>query len=392
MRQIVRKINRDNFIAVVFLVIVFIIPIVTLCGGASSDEAVMTEAEAVLSNNGTTAGNVDADSSDAMQGDNAQVDEGQAMVEESDSTEPVKSVFTRIQNALNDFTEKLFLRPIFIEGNTKLTSILTGGTYMESTQVLLGKEKWLFYKTQNDGYPIYDYMGINHFSEAEMAAMASNLILARDYFEKEKGIRFVAVTIPNKEIVYAEYMPDTIARVNSVSRGEQFAAYMQNNTDVAYVYPKEAFLEYKGQYPLFYKTDTHWNHIGAFVGVQEIFNTLYGSKMTPESVFFTKGQKDFAGDLSVIAGVADEYAIDTVYEFEPESVDSSQKRMETAIVVGDSFGGFLSVIARGYYEEVYWIDTDEFSISMVDEYGADVVIWETVERLQETYMQESLLD
>ena len=186
MRQIVRKINRDNFIAVVFLVIVFIIPIVTLCGGASSDEAVMTEAEAVLSNNGTTAGNVDADSSDAMQGDNAQVDEGQAMVEESDSTEPVKSVFTRIQNALNDFTEKLFLRPIFIEGNTKLTSILTGGTYMESTQVLLGKEKWLFYKTQNDGYPIYDYMGINHFSEAEMAAMASNLILARDYFEKEK--------------------------------------------------------------------------------------------------------------------------------------------------------------------------------------------------------------
>ena len=263
---------------------------------------------------------------------------------------------------------------------------------MESTQVLLGKENWLFYKTQNDGYPIYDYMGINHFSEEEMAAMASNLILARDYFEKEKGIRFVAATIPNKEIVYAEYMPDTIARVNSVSRGEQFATYMQNNTDVAYVYPKAAFLEQKEHYPLFYKTDTHWNHIGAFVGVQEIFNTLYGSKMAPEGVVFTQGRKDFAGDLSVIAGVADQYAIDTVYEFDPESADSSQKRMETAIVVGDSFGGFLSVIARGYYEEVYWIDTDEFRVSMVDEYGADVVIWETVERLQETYMQESLLD
>lgn len=391
MRQNVRKISRDNFIALVFLAIIFIIPIVTLCGGTSSDETVMAEAAEVLSNNGTTAGNIDADSF-TTQGDNGQANAGQTTVEGGGSMEPANLFFTRIQNALNDFTESLFLRPLFIEGNTKLTSILTGGTYMESTQVLLGKENWLFYKTQNDGYPIYDYMGINHFSEEEMAAMASNLILARDYFEKEKGIRFVAATIPNKEIVYAEYMPDTIARVNSVSRGEQFATYMQNNTDVAYVYPKAAFLEQKEHYPLFYKTDTHWNHIGAFVGVQEIFNTLYGSKMAPEGVVFTQGRKDFAGDLSVIAGVADQYAIDTVYEFDPESADSSQKRMETAIVVGDSFGGFLSVIARGYYEEVYWIDTDEFRVSMVDEYGADVVIWETVERLQETYMQESLLD
>lgn len=399
MRQSLKKINKDSFIGIVFLIIIFIIPVVTLCGGASSDDAVMAEAEEVLSNNGTMAGNVDADSLGTTKGDGVQADAGQTMgtagesnVEVGAGIEPENPLFTRIQNTLNGFTESMFLRPLFIEGNTSLTSILTGGTYMESTQVLLGKENWLFYKTQNDGYPIYDYMGINHFSEEEMAAMASNLILARDYFEKEKGIRFVAATIPNKEIIYEEYMPDTIARVNSVSRGEQFASYMKSNTDVAYVYPKAAFLEQKEQYPLFYKTDTHWNHIGAFVGIQEIFNTLYGSKATPDSVVFTEGQKDFAGDLSVIAGVSEKYGIDTVYEFDPASVDLSQKREETAIVVGDSFGGFLSVIARGYYEEVYWIDTDEFRFSMVDDYGADVIIWETVERLQETYMQESLLD
>ena len=385
MRQILEKINRDSIIAIVFLIIVFLLPAATLCGGASSDEAVMAEAENVLSNNGTTAGNT----GDGTTGNLQQADGTATDTSGSNSEKPL---FTRIQDTLNSFTETLFLRPLFIEGNTKLTSILTGGTYMESTQVLLGKEKWLFYKTQNDGYPIYDYMGINHFSEEELAAMASNLILARDYFEKERGIRFVAVTIPNKEIVYEEYMPDTIARVNAVSRGEQFAEYMWNNTDVAYVYPKEAFLEQKENYPLFYKTDTHWNHIGAFVGVQEIFETLYGMKASPDSVVFHEGQKDFAGDLSVIAGVAKEYGIDTVYEFDPASASSQQKREETAIVVGDSFGGFLSVIAKGYYDEVYWIDTDDFTVSMVDEYGADVIIWETVERLQETYMQDSLLD
>ena len=50
------------------------------------------------------------------------------------------------------------------------------------------------------------------------------------------------------------------------------------------------------------------------------------------------------------------------------------------------------MIARGYYEEVHWIDTDDFNVSMLDEYDADVVIWESVERLQEVFMQESLLD
>ncbi len=390
MRQILGKTNKDSFIAIVFLVVVFIIPVATLCGGGTSDEAVMAGAEEVLSNNGTMAENAVAET---VFTDDADADAGQADGMAADvSAEQKEPLFSRIQNTLNSFTETLFLRPLFIEGNTKLTSFLTGGIYMESTQVLLGKENWLFYKTQNDGYPIYDYMGINHFSEEELAAMASNLVLARDYFEKEKGVTFIAVTIPNKEIVYEEYMPDTIARVNTVSRGEQFAEYMWTNTDVPYVYPKEAFLEQKENHLLFYKTDTHWNHIGAFVGVQEIFEVLYGIKASPDNVVFHEAQKDFAGDLSVIAGVSDEYGIDTVYEFDPASAEPSQKREETAIVVGDSFGGFLSVIAKGYYEEVYWIDTDDFNVSMVDEYGADVVIWETVERLQQTYMQDSLLD
>lgn len=380
--------DRNGWIAVVFLVYIFSIPVRTLLGGTSETVSV-TVSDAVLAGNGTAADRIGVQEemvSDDVTGEDVQL---QGPVSFADR---LQTAFAQIQNGLNAFTEKLFLKNAFISANMELTKALTGGTYMESTQVLLGKEDWLFYKTQNDGYPVYDYMGINHFTEAELVAMADNLLLARDYFEKEKGVTFIAATIPNKEIVYEEYMPDTIARVNTVSRGEQFARYMWEQTDVKYVYPKNAFLQYKEEYPLFYKTDTHWNHIGAFVGVQEILKELYGTFATPDTVQFKEGQTDFAGDLAVIAGVADKYAVDTVYEFDAETADPKQKREETAIVVGDSFGGFLSVIARGYYEEVHWIDTDDFKVSMLDEYDADVVIWESVERLQEVFMQESLLD
>ena len=395
--------NRDKWIAVIFLLLIFTIPVITLIRvrqpGELSEEAIV-----VLTNNGTMQEQNEKQQVDSAEDSNSDVNDPALYAQSSDNQEgetensngnafdSFQDAFANLQIKLNSFTETLFLRDTFISANTALTTFLTGGTYMESTQVLLGKDDWLFYKTQNDGYPIWDYMGINHLTEEQLQAAAANLTNTRDYLQKEKGVTFIAVTIPNKEIVYEEYMPDTIARINEVSRGEQLASYIQQNTDITYVYPLDAFLEYKSSYPLFYKTDTHWNHIGAFVGVQEIFKAAYGDNASPDTVSFAEVQTDFAGDLAVIAQVADDYEIDTVYEFDKSSIESRQKREETAIVVGDSFGGFLSVIASGYYENVHWIDTDDFTVSMIDEFGADVVIWETVERLQETFFTDSLLD
>lgn len=370
--------TRDKWITIVFLAFIFILPAATLVQGFFPQEetGVSEEQNDVLSANGTLQdgdhGNASADADVTAQ-------------------ETVQPQFMRMQEKLNDFTGRLFARQKLIALNTELTSRLTGGTYMESTQVLLGKDNWLFYKTQLDGHPIWDYMGINHFTEDELAAMAANLTQMRDYFENERGIDFYLIALPNKEIVYEEYMPDTIARADEVSRGEQVAEYMWANTDLVYVFPKQALSEAKEQYQVYYKTDTHWNQIGAFVGMQEIFREAYGTHADIDSVVFRVDSETFSGDLATIAGVNDQYAIDTVYAFERESADPAQYRDEVALVVGDSFSGFLSAIAKGYYKEVYWIYTKEFTMDMVEEYQPDVIIWETVERFAETFLNENLL-
>lgn len=370
--------TRDKWITIVFLAFIFILPAATLVRGFFPQEetGVSEEQNDVLSANGTLQdgdhGNASADADVTAQ-------------------ETVQPQFMRMQEKLNDFTGRLFARQKLIALNTELTSRLTGGTYMESTQVLLGKDNWLFYKTQLDGHPIWDYMGINHFTEDELAAMAANMTQMRDYFENERGIDFYLIALPNKEIVYEEYMPDTIARADEVSRGEQVAEYMWANTDLVYVFPKQALSEAKEQYQVYYKTDTHWNQIGAFVGMQEIFREAYGTHADIDSVVFRVDSETFSGDLATIAGVNDQYAIDTVYAFERESADPAQYRDEVALVVGDSFSGFLSAIAKGYYKEVYWIYTKEFTMDMVEEYQPDVIIWETVERFAETFLNENLL-
>ena len=376
--------NRDKWIAVIFMLFIFTLPIVTVVRGflpQSQEETLTQEQQELLDKNGTMQGGSHGDSMD-----------GSTESTGEQTAEQVKTPwFTALQNTLNSFTERLCARNKLIAFNSELTSLLTGGTYMESTQVLLGKNNWLFYKTELDGHPLWDYMGINHFTDDELAAIAANLVSMRDGFNA-LGVDFYVTALPNKEIIYEEYMPDTVARVDTVSRAEQLANYIWDNTDLVYVYPKQALLDAKAEGQIYYQTDTHWNQKGAFVGMQQLMHEAYGVEAKDlDSVSFDITSHDLAGDLAVIGGVADKYNIDTTYVFDADTADKAQYRDEVALVVGDSFSGFLSTIAKGYYKEVHWIYTKDFTMSMLDEYDADVVIWESVERYMETFLNVNLL-
>ncbi len=368
--------NRDKWITIVFLIFILSIPAITVVrnvfGPAQGQEQLTDEEQAILENNGAL-GN----------------ESGGRKPEDAASSEQ-QPAFVRMQGRINTFIEGLFGRTRLIAFNTGLTSLLTGGTYIESTQTLLGKNDMFFYKTELDGHPIWDYMGINHFTEQELAAIAANLIATREYLE-EMGIEFYMMCMPNKEIVYEEYMPDTIARVEEVSRGEQLAAYLNKNTDLVFVYPKNALLAAKEETPVYYSTDTHCNQKGSFVSMQELFAAAYGTKAALDSVSFRTDATDYSGDLVAMAGLTGKYSIDTVFVFETESADPAQYHDQVLLFVGDSFGGFLSAVSKGYYREVHWVYSTNFKHSMYEEYQPDVVIWEWAERYCEEFAKPILI-
>lgn len=368
--------NRDKYIAIVFLVFILTIPLVTVVRGFLPEREVSSEVEQeILKGNGTL----------QEEADNTAVE----AAEESQEVSERDYSFQALQNTLNEFTNRLFLRTKMIAFNTNLASWLTGGTYIESTQVMAGKDGWLFYKSELDGHPLWDFMGINHFTEDELAAIAANLVQTRDYYA-ERGIDFFVTCIPNKEIIYEEYMPDTTVRVDTVSRAEQLSTYIKENTDLIYAFPKEALLDAKKQGLVYYKTDTHWNQVGAFVGVQEIFKEAYGNSDSLDKVSFDFTPESYPGDLAYIAGISDKYPMNDVYSFDTDSADKALYHDQVAVVVGDSFGGFLSTVSKGYYKEVYWIKTDAFTMEELESYAPDVVIWEAVERYCDVFAKPTL--
>ena len=257
---------------------------------------------------------------------------------------------------INEFEGALVGRYRMINLNTSISKLVTGGTYMESNEVLLGKDGWLFYKATGDGTPLYDYMGINHFSEEELAKVYDNLVAIGDGISA-RGMDVIFMTVPNKEQVYSEYMPDTVDKINDKSRLDELTEYIESKGGLiadryGYVDTSKVLRAYKDTYPLFYRTDTHWTECGSYLALMELRRAM-DQRVTPidEVVFTDKG--GFVGDLAKISGSRDEYS-DVNPVIDASSINDDSTKDQVMLIIGDSFGDAMIHSAKHFYKEVYW--------------------------------------
>lgn len=300
--------------------------------------------------------------------------------EEKTASGPLTPV-GKLRAATGEFTAHLFLKAELIRLNRSVVSRTSGGTMLASTQVLAGKDHWLFFKSETDGESIADYMGTNRYSEEKMAQLTEQFEIFHGKL-KDRGISLYVLCIPNKEIVYQEYMPDNYIRLFTPSRGEQLTEYVNTHSDIPMIYPLNALLDAKQYGQLYYCTDTHYNHIGAFVVLQEFFREAYGESRTPDTVQFLDPWDDYAGDLATVAGLDSDfhYCQDHVYTLNIETIDHSQYHDQCILIIGDSFADFLCAEAALYYREAYSVGVGAYDDSVLDLYHPDIVIWETGER------------
>ena len=290
---------------------------------------------------------------------------------------------------INEFEGALVGRYRMINLNTAISKLLTGGTYMESNEVLLGKDGWLFYKATGDGTPLYDYMGINHFSEEELAKVYDNLVAIGDGISA-RGMDVIFMTVPNKEQVYSEYMPDTVDKINDKSRLDELTEYIESKGGLiadryGYADTSKVLRACKDTYPLFYRTDTHWTECGSYLALMELRRAM-DQRVTPidEVVFTDKG--GFVGDLAKISGSRDEYS-DVNPVIDASSINDDSTKDQVMLIIGDSFGDAMIHSAKHFYKEVYWVRLKEYTDEL-DRYEPDVVVVECVERYLSDLQEE----
>ncbi len=325
---------------------------------------------------------------------------------------PLKMIETSIPKYLKNFeaffNDQFGFRGGLIQGRSLLMVNLLG--ISSSPKVIIGQDNWLFMGNQ----AMVDYYRAKNLFAPEKLAHGQRLIESdRDALVKQ-GIHYLVVIVPNKNTIYPEFMPDEITQLNGERRADQLFAYLNNNSDVDILYLKDALLQAKTQGFLYYKTDSHWNGQGAFVGYQEI--------MKPLTVWFPQLQPISASNLKIVkegvnvfpltkmlglGNIDQEHFIymksdkpklarkvastasipeDLLLNQRPLVMEVDNDTLPSAVVFHDSFiSSFLkSTLAEhfqrtAFFHTAYYTDYDDIR-SILEREQPDVVIYQFVER------------
>ena len=375
---------REKIVAVIFSIILVAIPLMTIGKKILVKEEPETTQEGSIAelNREEQLHMQEALEQNVVQGEESGAGEqgsGTADGATASQEEESKGFMDAIRDTVDDFTGDLALQEQAANANSSLTAALADDAYIDSDQVLAGKGGWLFYKRADDGTSIPDYQGTSTFSDATMESIMNSLLRQRDTFAA-RGIRFVVMIVPNKEIIYSEYMPSTVYRTSEITRCDRLYEYLTQNSDLEVVYPKEELLAAKGYYQVYYKYDTHWNFAGVYVGVQCLLRQLYGTYEDISGAKLVIEHQNMSGDLASLIGMTDKYCDDYYYNFYAQDINPAQMVEDDILVVGDSFSDLMLGELDYYFGNVDQVGVWTFKMSMLDSYQPDVVLWECAER------------
>ena len=382
---------REKIVAVIFAIIIVAIPLVTIAKKAFiKEEPQITEEGSIaelnreeqlymqqaLEQNGMTEG----------------TDEnGETQATPTPEPEEEKGFMESIRDTMDDFAGDLAFQEEAANANSSITATLADDAYIDSDQVLAGKGGWLFYKRADDGTSMQDYQGTSTFSDATMESIKNRLLRQRDTFAA-RGIRFVVMIVPNKELIYSEYMPSTVYRTSEITRCDKLYEYLTANTDLEIVYPKAELLAAKNHFQVYYKYDTHWNFAGVYVGVQCLLRELYGTYEDISGANIVVEHQEMSGDLAALIGMTDKYCDDYYYNFYPQDINPAQVVTDSVLIVGDSFSDLMLGEMGYYFGAVNQVGVWTFKMSMLDTYQPDIVLWECAERYADRLSWIDLVD
>ncbi len=135
---------------------------------------------------------------------------------------------------------------------------------------LVGKDDWLFL-----GMPdvVKDFRGMTKLSNEQKNSWADRL-MQKERFFRQKGVQYLFVVEPDKKTIYPEYYPDHINQLHSFSKRYQLTTHLPKETASYFLDLTEPLLKAKNYERLYFKTDSHWNDVGAFVAYQSIIKKI----------------------------------------------------------------------------------------------------------------------
>jgi len=320
-----------------------------------------------------------------------------------DDNAPFRSTLISWKQTLSSALEKVYQEHLL----GRLTRLIYGpdsddflAPQLVGDIVLLGRDNWLFYAGDDS---ISYYRGTNVLAQEQMADCLDQMVQLQKLCN-EKEIQLQFIILPNKEQVYSEYMPSYVIEDN-YKRTDRFVDYVREHSEVPILYPLQELRQAAPQWQTYHQYDTHWNHAGAYIGTQALYQAL-GLPTTALQDLEVARCAATTNDLLILGGLdASQYPAEQDYaiayrpevtltevqgDLQPMSVYSARSDCGNDtefVLIGDSFRCFMiDYLAKDFSHCVItYRETSDNSTDYPDEVvesiqNADILVMEAVER------------
>ncbi len=123
------------------------------------------------------------------------------------------------------------------------------------------------------------YQKVAAFPKKKLTAIDRYMRRASDIGQKN-NIEFLIVVAPDKPTIYPDQVPGQIVPIGQKSRMDQIIESVPTYPNIRILDLRPALRSARQEQDVYFKTDTHWNHFGAYIAYKEIISAL--SEKHPE--------------------------------------------------------------------------------------------------------------
>jgi len=300
------------------------------------------------------------------------------------------------------------LRQQMVRWDAELKGAL-GLSQSYGSAVTHGREGWLFYRVHRGTQGVRPE---DPFSPEELERWVQTLEKARRTVEG-RGIPFLFVVAPDKETIHPEMLPPELPAAREISRLDALTARLRaGGMTVVDLRPALRGAREGGsafyRWPLYFRTDTHWNALGAFLGTRAVLVELRGRfpglHIPADEELEVDASDTGGGDLARMEGLQDtssdlfvrarlrtaRCAFDPFHGSIPPSPETPLQQAQTlecpgapigrGLILHDSMMVAMIPHLAPAFRRSTWRLTPTLDPALLDSEAPDVVILELVER------------
>jgi hypothetical protein len=303
-----------------------------------------------------------------------------------------------IKNGPSELEQNFPFRKQLITFFTEFRLILGDRVFQ---QAIIGNDGWLELTSEGN---LDNYQNADPMNPVKLEKLQASL---QDFYDElnTRNITLLVVIAPNKSTIYPDKIPAEIQKTQQESGIDTLFSYHTEHGPQVFIDLRPILLEGRETQQIYYRTDTHWNAVGAYYAYKGIIDELSLSHSDLQVVELTDFTQSVSApgklDISRLIGsttlletsplLSPNFEINTQWiTLNTDTIPASlafnpDGDLPKAIIYHDSFGEGLKPYLSLHFSKALFVSrgsqqNDLFSYTFIDQFDPNIIIIEVIER------------